>query len=168
MDINFVKQNVLFVGLSDQYARSVAECIADKLGLYFLDLDQLIDYSIIDKYNVKKVCGIKYLEDEEKRVITSVNDYERTVISVKYGTFVKYNNIFSEKTLVVYLKLNHKTLNKLNEKESINVGINDIIFEERNKYLKKNCDIVFNCDILNLESDLDKLLNEIKGKLSEN
>ena len=168
METNCIKENILFVGLADQYVRNVAINIADNLGLYFLDLEQLIDYSIIDKHNVEKICGIKYLEDEEKRVVKSVNDYEKTVISTKFSTFVKYSNIISNKNLIIYLKLNLCEVNKLNTNLEVNVGVNDIIFEERDKYLKKNCDMVFNCDILNFENNIEKLLKTIKGQISEN
>ena len=170
MEMETLKKNILIVGLSDDFVRLFSSALADRLDLYYLDIEKLLEYSIMDRLKMQQVCGVRYLDEQERKVIKSVNDYQNTVISIKLDLFAQHLENILNSSFLVYLKFEKSEIKKLNEllkSKSLNeVVLNDLVFEERDKFLKKNCDIVLNCDILNIESGIDKLIKKIT-KLNE-
>ena len=81
------KKNIILVGLSNEFVKFGANLLAEKLGYYNLDVDSMLEYTLMDRIKMKQVCGVKYLDEQEKKVIKSLNDYEKTVMSIKLDTF---------------------------------------------------------------------------------
>ena len=115
---------------------------------------------------MKQVCGVKYLDEQEKKVIKSLNDYEKTVMSIKLDTFAANIKSLQDNNMLVYLSFNKKQvkdLNKLLTNEfKTEITLNDLLFQEHDKYLKKNCDIILKCDINNIDESFNELIEKIK------
>lgn len=160
-----INKNILIVGLSDDFVRLFSSLLADKLDFYYLDVESLLEYSIMDRLKMEKVCGVRYLDEQEKKVIKSINDYQKTVISMKLDLFIGHLKNILSNNILVYLKFDKtdvQNLNKLLKSKSLNeVVLNDLVFEERDKYLKKNCEIVLDCDIFNIENSINILVEKI-------
>ena len=159
-------KNILLIGLSYNNVQEMGTEFSNFANFYYLDVEALIDYAVMDRVKMKQVCGAKYLEEQESKVVASLQEYENTVISMKFSTMVKYFEFVNKLNCIkVYLYLEKEDICALESKNKLNNGLNDIVFEERNKFLKKNCDILFKCDINNMK--YSKLLSEIQAHLSE-
>lgn len=160
------EKNVLLVGLSSGFIRYIASQLADKLDFYYLDIDNLLEYSLLDRVKMKQVCGAKYLDEQEKRVIKSLNDYEKTVMSIKLETFIANKKSISNKNLTIYIAFEENQIENLNQllpsEFKTEIVLNDLLFEEHDNFLKKNCDIVVKCDINNIDESLNKIISIIK------
>jgi shikimate kinase len=158
--------------------KKICESFAKEIDFYYLNTEELIDYSLFDKKKMADICGVGYMERQEVNIIKSVNDYENTVISMTYETFSKNISNINKKNKVIYLNVTKKQLeeefNKLKEqtesqktvsakKSSIlsNLGISLIVFEERDKFLKKNCNIEVKCDIYNIKETVSSIYASI-------
>lgn len=151
------KNNFIVVGLVNEYVHSFASLLAEKLDYYFLEIEKLINYNIANKLEMEKVCGREYLDKEEAKIISSLSDYERTVAILNESTFVKHRKKLKNFT-VIYLQFDYKTVVKCEKKYTPNFKLKEIVFAEMDNFLKKYCDFVINCDILNLECEIDTLL----------
>ena len=160
------EKNIILVGLSNEFVKFGANLLAEKLGYYNLDVDSMLEYTLMDRIKMKQVCGVKYLDEQEKKVIKSLNDYEKTVMSIKLDTFAANVKSLQDNNMLVYLSFNKKQvkdLNKLLTNEfKTEITLNDLLFQEHDKYLKKNCDIILKCDINNIDESFNELIERIK------
>ena len=110
-----IDKNILIVGLSDDFGRLFSSLLADKLDFYYLDVESLLEYSIMDRLKMEKVCGVKYLDEQEKKVIKSINDYQKTVISMKLDLFIGHLKNILSGNILVYLKFGKEDVDNVNK-----------------------------------------------------
>ena len=149
--------NYIVVGLVNDYVHSFASLLAEKLDYYFLEVEKLINYNIANRIEMENICGKEYLEREELKVISSLNDYERTVAILNESTFVKHKEKFKNFN-IIYLQFDYKTVVKCEKKHTPNFKLKEIVFAEMDNFLKKNCNFIINCDILNFENKIEMFL----------
>ena len=107
----------------------------------------MIEYELIDKKAIEKLCTKEYLEKSEKSVISHIASFENVVVAINYD-YLTHNNILKENSLIVFVDLPKKFV-----KEKGNV-VDFIAFDERTTTLKniatltvsvRNTDIDFVC-----------------------
>ena len=136
--------------------------------MFFLDVQDLINYSLIDPKNVELVCGIDYYEKEEKRISSSIKDYENTVISFPYNLLVKYNyekNITSN-ALIIFIDINKKALEEYSKSAKVqnNLLVEILAYEELTKVIKQRAEIIIPCNEYNVSSCVNEIKKAIKNK----
>lgn len=127
--------NIVLVCLDSQFNKLVSQEIAEKLDMFFADLESFIEYDLIDSKAILEKCGIEYLADREMKATQSFAKFENSVLTVDFDLFKANRSAFSHQSLIVYLRLGEKMINK---KESINI----ISFKARDQYLLNNSDLV--------------------------
>ena len=159
-----IVNRILLVGLSNEFVRFISMRLSGKIGYYYLDVESLLEYSIIDRLKMREICGVKYLEEQEKKIILSLNDYEKTVMSMKLETFMANYNNLKENNLIVYVAIDKKQIGELNNflksEYQTETVINELLFNEHDKFLKKNCDFIVNCDINNIDESFSDLISK--------
>ena len=160
-----MKGNILFVGLDYEFTKSVARELSNVFDMFFLDVNDLIEYSLIDVKNVKDVCGIEYLEKEKKRVALSVSHYENTVINFPYSVFIEkgMSEELSKSTLTIFLNLNKQELTKLNDKNDNSLSIELITFKELSTHLERKVDISVKCNSIKVENWIESVVGAIEN-----
>ena len=63
-----INKNILIVGLSDDFTRLFSSLLADKLDFYYLDVENLLEYSIMDRLKWKKFVGFDILMSKKKKL----------------------------------------------------------------------------------------------------
>lgn len=159
MKVDFSK-NFIVVGLLNDYVHSFASMLAEKLDYYFLEVEKLINYNIANRIEMENICGKEYLDKEELKIVSSLNDYERTVAILNESTFVKFKDKFKNFN-IIYLQFDYKTVLKCEKKHTPNFKLKEIVFTEMDNFLKKNCNFIINCDILDFERKIETLLKGI-------
>lgn len=175
-----LKFNLILVSLFDSDIKKLSLLITSETDLYYLNVEELIDYSLPEKSKVVDICGIDYMEKQERKIVSSINQYENTLISMDYETFSRnLKNIDRNKNKIIYLQVSK---NQINEKlESIKLVSEPknrytkksilssklsktlLVFEERDKLIKKNCDLTFKYDIFNIEKTANLIVKMIKN-----
>ena len=139
-------KNVFIIGCINEDLKIIGQELSNKLDYYYLNLENLIDYSLVNKLEMERVCGLDYLKNEEKKLVFSLNSYERTVVSISYETFTNNLEAISSSNLLVYLRQTKgkfiKRVENLKksgiENENLNnYVLDEIVFDERDKILKK-------------------------------
>lgn len=160
-----MKSNILLVGLDYNFVKSVARELANKLDMFFLDVNDLIEYNLIDAKNVKVKCGVEYFEKVEKKIALSVGEYENTVINFPYSLFLNANfsNILSQRALIIFIKMDKETLVKENFKNNQNtLSLEILTCDELNKLLIEKSDIVVENSTLNTKICIDDIIKNLK------
>ena len=160
-----MKSNILLVGLDYDFVKSVANELANKFDMFFLDVNDLIEYNLMDTKNVKVTCGIEYFEKVEKKIALSVAEYENTVINFPYSLFLNANfsNILSKRAITIFIKMDKETLVKENFRRKENkLSIEILTCEELNKLLTEKAEMVVENSTLNTKICIDDIINELK------
>ena len=97
--------NIVLVGAIDEDLKQIGLAFAQKLDFFYLNCEDMIAYSLFDEEKMKKVCGIKYAEEQEKKVISGLNLYEKTIISMNCETYSNNIDAISQNNIVIYLRL---------------------------------------------------------------
>lgn len=160
-----MKSNILLVGLDYDFIKSVANELANKFDMFFLDVNDLIEYNLIDTKNVKVTCGVEYFEKVEKKIALSVTEYENTVINFPYSLFLNANfsNVLSKRALTIFIKMDKETLAKENFKKGQNkLSIEILTSDELNKLLEEKVDLVVENSTLNTKICIDDIIEKLK------
>lgn len=160
-----IKNNIAFLCLSNNYAKYLGKKFADNLDMFFANISDILEYNLING-DMLETAGKEYFDAQQERVIGSVCQYENTIIC---GTFeILINNVdrLKNNSLVVYLKLDKKTIEKY-EKDDKNSKflIKEITFEQEDKLCNDCADIVINIadnDNQNIEAIKNSIINYYK------
>jgi shikimate kinase len=161
--------NYILINLANINIKTLSLSLSEKLGYYYLNVEDLIDYSLFDKEKMIDVCGIDYMEREKKKVINSINGYEKSITSMNYETFSNNVENINKNNKIIYLNIDknqlQEELNKLKQKRVTaknsnmiaNITKALIVFEEREKFIRKNCDIEVKYDISNIGETVNSI-----------
>ena len=164
--IYYMKSNILLVGLDYDFIKNVANELANKFDMFFLDVNDLIEYNLIDTKNVKVTCGVEYFEKVEKKIALSVAEYENTVINFPYSLFLNANfaNILSQRALTIFIKMDKETLVKENFRKGENkLSIEILTCDELNKLLEEKVDLTVGNSTLNTKICIDDIVEKLKN-----
>ncbi len=160
-----MRSNIVIVGLDYEQSKVVANSLSLALDMFFLDINDLIVYSLKNKDDIISKVGIDYYNKQIKKLVQGACDYENTVINVPYDLLLdSANSAYLQSTAkVVYLNMSKAQLANLNKKKNVTskLDIQLIAYEEFSTQLKNLSDIVVNYD-----SNVDKVIDEIKAKIS--
>ena len=126
--------NIVLLCLDHTFCKSVARELSSRLGMFFSDCKDLIEYDLVDSQAVLANCGIVYLKERERSAIKNMLNFSSSVLSCDFDIFKHNRRCFTKKSLLVFLRLPQKCLDK---KETIN----DIAFSSHEKYLLENADV---------------------------
>ena len=160
-----IKSNIAFLCLSNNYAKYLGKKFADSLDMFFANISDILEYNLING-DMLETAGKQYFDLQREKVIKSVCQYENAVIC---GTFdILINNIdkLKNKSLIVYLKLDKKTIEKheKDDKKS-QVFIKEITFEQEDKLCADCADVIVEMtddDNQNIDSIKNSIINYYK------
>ena len=150
---------IVIVSLCDRLTKSVGKKLSQHLGMIFCDTKDLVEYDLIDKKAVEKLCTKEYLEKAEKKVISQIASFENVTVAINYDYLVHHINILKVKGLVVFVNLPRKYV-----KEKSNV-VNFISYDERTKTLKNISTLTVNVRNTNVDFVCNKIITELGGIL---
>lgn len=159
-----MKSNILIVGLIDEFNKNIAYEVSNRLGVYFLDIKDLIEYEITDRQNMIDLCGIEYLEKQEYKIINSVTGFENTIITISNEIFTKWDayNIFNDSCIILYLRLSENEINEYFTANGNKFNLNQIVFKDRDDYLTSNSKITINVKINSPEKAIKDIIKQIE------
>lgn len=164
-----MKSNIALICLLDNYANSVAKQLADKLEMFYVNVDEMVEFELGDEHHIidtlGDTAGQKYIEDCENRVVKNVTTFENTVICMNPTEMFSHDNFekIVSTSYIVYLQISPKFFEKRCKfsGDYIDEELSSIAFTERDKAYVEKSDIVLNCSAYKESKAVKKLLKAI-------
>ena len=164
-----MKSNILLVGLDYDFIKALALKLADCFDMHYLDVKDLIEYSLMDKENMKIKCGLEYVEKQEQKIAKSVGEYENAIINFPYEFYIKNNNhiYLQDNSITIFIKINKNFLHNLNsKKDEANQLVVELITEnELSEMLQNKTEAYVNIKSLNEDECVKDIIEKLKETL---
>lgn len=163
-----MKTNIACVCFVEDFNKAISKMISDHLDLYYADVNDYLEFNMVNASEVISKCGVDYLEKLENDCVSSVASFENALISIEPRLYIKQKNAqaLAKSSVVVYIKLDKKIFEnytaklKKNKKEELQAL--SIVFEDYDKLCVNNCDIVVEVKSLNEKFAFKQVLKHIK------
>lgn len=166
-----MKNNITIIGLVGNFKKNVAKALADKLEIIFADVNDIMEFNLIDNHMIE-FAGQDYFDKNETKTVKLLASYENTVITLNFSTLNKGNNlnILKKTCVIIYLRLNYEQFQILNKLENYGAlsSINEKVFNDRDKLMNKMCDIAVEVDNLDVQNVVNHILMGLKNYFSKN
>ena len=144
-----MKSNITFIALNRNFKIDIAKNLAETLGMFYIDINDLIKYELTNIDKVISLAGLEYYNKVETKTVRSVSTYENTLITLDLDTFFNNDNykILKDSSLFIYLRLNfeqykEKLEQEIEKKSKHEKSLNKKVFKERDKLINFTSDIV--------------------------
>ena len=167
-----MRKNIIITGFMGSGKSIVAEELARKLGMEFIDMDQIIEerqeMSISDVFAIK---GEKYFREQENKLVKELSQDKNMVIATGGGTFLFPDNVrilsrageivclFAD-SQTIYKRVKRKNIRPLLKGDNVLNKINHLL-EERKKIYNN---IKWKIDTTNftVQEVVDKIINLLR------
>ena len=163
-----MKTNILLISILDEKTKHIGTKIANAYELYYVDVADMLEYSLIDEKEIEKACGIEYLKKLRRNVIKNVSNYENTLITLPMNLFFSedFNEYFKTYCTIVFLNFPRKTIEKLvqtakTEEEKNALKVTLLAYDEHTKLCQENSDIQVKLTKTDDGADFKKLKKQL-------
>ncbi|MBO5395000.1 MAG: hypothetical protein J6A28_03750 [Clostridia bacterium] len=146
-------RNIVLVSLNDKFCKSAGKNLADRLDMFSVDCEEMVEYNLINPKEVIEKCGLEYFKKKQRAAVRNCSEYENTVISISYDLYRAYQSLFEE-SLAIYIRLPHGKQDKVPS---------EIDFETRDAFLTNNAQILIELE----QKQHKKCINMIIQKMGE-
>lgn len=145
-----MKSNLLLVGLDYGFTKCVANELSGIFDMRYLDVKDLIAYSLVNADDVLEKLGIEYYNKQVHKIILSTAEYENTIINIPYDMFLRDNvsETLDTSCLTIFVNLDKQSI-IANDKSNDDTHKNTtaiIAYEEFCELLKQKTDMCVTCD----------------------
>lgn len=167
-----MKKNIIITGFMGTGKTVVAIELAQKLGMKFIDMDQLIEER--QEMSISDIFiryGEKYFREQENKLVKELSQKENMVIATGGGTFLNLDNtrILNQEGQIICLHANPQALyNRLKKKNNrplikgnnILNNINHLL--EKRKRIYDSFDYKVDTTDLTIQEVVDKIIELLK------
>lgn len=161
------KTNLCIVGLTKLFTDEVCKELASSLGMFYANVDDLLEYELGDRNKIEEVCGKEYLVKEELSVIRRACSFDDTVINIDYANLNNETALgyVKSSSLIVYLRLTKDRFKAELDREGQSFNqrvIASDLFDDRDFICGRLADISVIC-----KGEMKDILNKINEKILE-
>ncbi|MGN1208332.1 MAG: shikimate kinase [Christensenellales bacterium] len=163
-----MKGNLTIIGLNKQFKKNVAKKLAEELDMFYVDINDLIKFDLIDINEIIKTAGIEYYNQQETKAVSLVASYENTLATIDLSTFFSKDNykLLAQSSTFIYLRLKFNDFKTLLLKERPKSAkyenmLDEKVFYERDEVLKNLSEIVVDVS-LKEKNLIHKIIKKIK------
>ena len=150
---------IILVSLCDKWTADVGKTLSQSLGMMFCDVKDLVEYELIDKDRIEKLCSKEYLIESERKVIRHVASFENVVVAISFDYFANNQPILKKESLMIFLDAPKKYIE---EKAG---AIAAISYDAREKTAREFTDIVVSVKKTDKEFVCKKIIETLRGML---
>ncbi len=152
--------------MSTKFRQNVAKSLADELEMFYADVNDIMEYNLINSEMLEK-AGQDYYDENERKTLKTIASYENTILTLNYSTLNKNDNfeLLRKNTLIIFIELEYSCFASVNHEENAMplAKLNEIAFEDRTKNLSSIADIV----VKESSVDISKTVTDIIGGIND-
>ncbi len=160
-----MKKNITIICLSNEYKKNIAKQLALELDMFYADINDIMEYNLINSEMLEK-AGQQYYDENEAKTIKTVSGYDDTILTLNLSTLNKSNylDIIKQNSLIIYIRLDFETFMNLNKAENSKalVKINEIAFDDRDKLISSFADIIVENKYIDVTRTIKQIIEGIE------
>lgn len=164
-----MKKNITIICLSSQFRKTVAKKLADELDMFYADVNEIMEYNLINSEMLEK-AGQEYFDENEQKTLKTISSYENTVLTLNYSTLNKNNNfaLLKQNTLIIFMELDYSCFKVLNSQENSSplASINEIAYQDRTTNIANLSDIVVHESVAEVSTAVADIIKGINDYFS--
>ena len=160
------KSNICVVGLSKQFTDIVCQQLANKLDMFYANIEKLFVYELTDLNKVEEICGVDFLIKEQISIIKRTCSYDNTLMCIEYP-LLNNNDILQlikDNCLLIYLGVNKDRFKEEldNNEDSKSVRIIELdAFHDRDLLCRNIVDISIDSEQLEMNDLINRIIDKI-------
>ncbi len=166
-----MKTNITFLSMVNPFGKAVAKQIADKLDLYYADVDDFLAFNLTSSpEEIIKTCGQEYLDKLEKETVKTVASFENAIIcsDIRFFMVADSRHALKDGSMVVYLKVTETVFDKYisglkDENKKLELTNQKAVFVDYDKMCSRSADIILELKDLNEKGAYKKALKVINN-----
>ena len=160
------KTNICVIGLSQQFADDVCKELSKRLDMYYANVEQIIEFELIDVDKMQELCGMEYFNKKEFSVIKRICTYENTLINLNFNKLNsdKILEVIANNCLIIYLRIQRNDYKKQMVVEDLSYNeqkINLDVYHDRDNIIKNIADIIIECTYDNMSDFIDNIIESL-------
>lgn len=167
-----LKSNITLIALCNEFKNEIANKLADRLDMFFVNINDLIKYDLLNIKEVISIAGLDYYNKIETKTVKAISSYENSLITLDLDTFFNNDNykLLKTSSLFIYLRINFEDYKKILDKnytpeKHFEQILKKKTFYEKDSILKNISDIVIN---INFNDNIQNIIiEEIKKYYNE-
>ncbi len=161
-----MKTNVCIVALNKKFAKDIAQLFSGRAEMFFADIDDLIQFDIIDLERAQQLCGDQYVTKISNSKVRNVSTYQNTCYTLNYFMLNEESNLkaIKQTSILIYLQQSKAQYSKGLPKDDKCKNKNSMdveMFAIRDKTLMDMSDIVVKCSRGTLGEIVDNVMQNI-------
>ncbi len=150
---------IIIVSLCDKMSVEIGKTLSQNLGMMFCDVDDLVQYELIDKDMLADLTSKQYLEQSEAKVMRHVASFENVVVAINYDYFTKNLKTLKKGAISIFVEFSKKFVNENG------TTINALTFENRTKNLQTDADFCVKVVKTDANFVCEKIINTLRSNL---
>ena len=157
-------QNILIVCADKALRKDLSKVLGAELNFLYVDVDEVLDFEIINQQNVKIDEAKDVLRTLEQKSINRVLNFNNCIITISRDLFVAHDNFLLIKNCSkVFVMLPKAYFVARNNGGDINKLEQELLlFDKINKLVIINCDIVVDKEVKSVEDISKEIIDKLK------
>ena len=164
-----MKTNITFICLLNNFSKHIGKLLCEKLDMFFVDVEDMIDFELGDTNHILSVLGDKegkkYMKETESKIVKRIASFENTLVCINPTTLFSNRNFekLKKTSYIVYLQISPKYLSKIADesKDIIDEKMLTVAFTEKDKMFVDNSDMIVNCSTFKEKKAVKKVMSTI-------
>ena len=144
----------LIVSLCDKFSVEVGKVLAQSFGMMFCDVNDLVEYELIDKEQLEELSSAGYIKAREKKVVRHFVSFENVVGAMGFDYFVNNKNDIKG-TWTIFVKLPKNHVDKISR----------IAYEDRNVKLQESTNMTISVKKVDAKFVCEKIIENLRKEL---
>ena len=169
----YLKNNICVIGLANDYLKLVAKQLADKLDMFYADVNELLQFDLINIEEARQKSGNEYILGLESKKVKSVSTYDNIIYTMSYSTLTNKNNYHyvTKNSVVIYVRMGDITYKKAlkqqkNTENQQKLAL--VVKRDRNALCKELADIEILARTLNVKTNVKNILKALDKHYVQN
>lgn len=157
-----MKTNLCIIGLARDLLKDVAYQLSLKLDMFYADVNDLLQFELVNIDDVIDKCGAPYVAKLEGKKVKTVATFDNTVYTMEFATL---NANMEEKAIkenAILIFLDVPKIHCKEKKSSSLHKINNLMLKDRKRICEECCDIKVSCRKLEIDHILHNIYQAIQ------
>ncbi|MGD9901173.1 MAG: shikimate kinase [Spirochaetales bacterium] len=147
-----MESNITLLMPLNNYKKKIIKLLANKLDMFYVDVEELLEFDIIDKDKAVLTAGQDYVNKLENKLVKTVSEYNNTIITLPYSLLNKttHFNRLKDNSIIIGVSFSQEDYFKLLKKEKTltenQIKLEKVVFNERNELMKNMSELFIECD----------------------